>query len=450
MATKIKTSVYLPTSLVEEFDKIEFTKSERNHALRFLEILTYRSTRTHGFIDSYVEISSKYFRKVFTSKYLTWLNKLVDNNIISKNSSYYINNYSISYSINIYPNSTLSLPFLLPLFEKMSYKSVSYEYKISQKTDKEKSIKNMVIEDFKKLKMDWGKLKNLASEMINSVDIKVYRINEQIEKTNISVITFDARGKDKKPFWISRDKAIELANSRNELLIEDNGRFYICDAFFFTLRKKMAMHVSYKSSIEKMEKGIYFANRNDTNFRLDTNLTNMPSKFTDIICKENGLVQLDLCNSQFAILSNELEGKLFTEDFEAFKKHSYDGSLYNYIKEELNTKTEKEAKVMMFELMFSKEGLNSPKKIMLKSLFPSVIEEVDAYKRKTTYADFAVMLQKKESEIFIDGLWSKLKSKNIFCLTKHDSLIVKEKDEMLVRSIVEDYFNKINFKGKIR
>jgi hypothetical protein len=409
MATKIKTSVYLPASLAEEFDKIEFTKSERNHALKFLEILTYRSAKTHGFIVCYIEISSKYFRKVFNSKYLNWLNKLVDNNIISKNPSYSINNYSISYSINLYPNSNLSLPFLLPLFEKVSYKSIDYEYKISQKTTKEKNIKNMVVEDFKKLKMDWSKLKDLAIMMVNSVDTKIYKINEQIEKTSLSVITFDARGKDKKPFWISRDKAIQLAKERNELLIEDNGKFYICDTFFFNLRKKMAMHMSYKSSIDKMEKGIYFANRNNTNFRLDTNITNMPSSFTDMICKDNGLIQLDLCNAQFAILSAELEGKLSTKDFEVFKRHSYEGSLYNYIKRELKTETEKEAKTIMFELMFSKEGLNSPKKVVLKKLFPSVVSEVDKYKKETNYTDFSIMLQKKESEIFIDGLWSKLK-----------------------------------------
>ena len=59
------------------------------------------------------------------------------------------------------------------------------------------------------------------------------------------------------------------------------------------------------------------------------------------------------------------------------------------------------------------------------------------------------MLQKRESEIFIDGLWKELKKKKLFCTPKHDCLIVKEKDSERVEKIIESYFKKIKFKGKI-
>ena len=39
---------------------------------------------------------------------------------------------------------------------------------------------------------------------------------------------------------------------------------------------------------------------------------------------------------------------------------------------------------------------------------------------------------------------------NIFCLTKHDSLIVKAEDEYKVRNIIEEYFKNIEFKATIR
>ena len=447
---KTKATVYLPKHFLEKFDSIDFTKSERNHALRFIDILMYRSYKSSGFTDSYVHISSKYFRKVFNSKYLSWLNKLVKNNILDKNSSYYINNYSISYSLNLIPNTHYPLPFLLPLFNKTDYKSVSYEFKKEPKTKEQEKIKSMVIEDFKKLKVDWNTLKDLATKMIDSVDIKLYRKNEEIKRNSVNVITFDSKGKDKKPFWMSRDSAISLAKSRNELLIEDEGRYYICDSFFFTLRKKMSMYVAYKSAIEKMERGIYYAKRNDRNFRLDSNITNMSSVFTNLICESNDLIQLDLCNAQFAILSHYFEDKLSSEDFEAFKKHSYDGTLYAHIQKELSLGSEKEAKVMMFELMFSKENLNSYYKTKLKELFPSVVNEVDAFKKEFGYNEFSVMLQKKESEMFIDGLWMTIKKNNKFCMTKHDSLIIKRKDVKFVKNIINNYFNIIKFNGTIK
>ena len=99
--------------------------------------------------------------------------------------------------------------------------------------------------------------------------------------------------------------------------------------------------------------------------------------------------------------------------------------------------------------MFSKEDLRSNLKTKLKTLFPSVVDIVDEYKRENGYATFSVMLQKRESEIFIDGLWKKIKSAKIFCTPKHDCLIVKRKDADKVEKIINEYFNKIKFKGKI-
>jgi hypothetical protein len=55
------------------------------------------------------------------------------------------------------------------------------------------------------------------------------------------------------------------------------------------------------------------------------------------------------------------------------------------------------------------------------------------------------MLQLKESNIFIDGILRLIKTKKIFCLTKHDSLIVKENDMDMVLKMAQEFFNKIDF-----
>ena len=71
---------------------------------------------------------------------------------------------------------------------------------------------------------------------------------------------------------------------------------------------------------------------------------------------------------------------------------------------------------------------------------------------KEKYGDnqFAIMLQKKEAEIFIDNLYVMIREEDIFCLTKHDSLIVKSCDEFKVRNIIEEYFKNVEFKATIR
>ena len=88
MTKTINTFVTLPPQLIDDFEKIEFSKAERNHALKFIDNLMKRSYREFGMIDCFVETPSNYFRKVFTTNYLSWLNKLLTSQIIYSNNSY--------------------------------------------------------------------------------------------------------------------------------------------------------------------------------------------------------------------------------------------------------------------------------------------------------------------------------------------------------------------------
>ena len=444
MTKTINTFVTLPPQLIEDFEKLEFSKSERNHALKFIDNLMKRSYREFGMIDCFVETPSNYFRKVFTTRYLSWLNKLLNAKIINSNNSYsnsISNIYSKSYSINTKYTTT---PIMLLLFDEKPLKSIPYTFKINKETEDEKINFEKVVEDLTVIKADRKILMSLASVEIEKVKIEDFKRNENVSRDSFNV-TF---GNDKK-YWMSKEKAIEKSIELNKTLIQDETKFYIVDEYEFILRKKTAMLQSYQDAINKLVTKKFYGKRNSTNNRLDTNLTNMAKVLTNEVCLENNLVQFDLCNSQFSILSNLLEDKLKTNDFEAFKNHSYNGTLYEYIMEKLSLESRYEAKKMMFELMFSKEDYRSPLKAKLKTIFPSVVQTVDEYKKENGYNKFSIMLQQRESEIFIDGLWKELKKKKMFCTPKHDCLIVKEKDAERVEKIIKDYFTKIGFKGKI-
>ena len=308
-------------------------------------------------------------------------------------------------------------------------------------------MQSIVKEDLKNLKMDWKKLLSLAYSEIEKVNLKMYKVNQEIEMDSMYV-TFRDWSKEHK-YWMKKEVAISKANELGRLLIEDEGRYYISDEYEFILRKKTAMYQSYQTSILRMDKGIFYGSRNITNNRLDTNITNLSKLLTDEICKENNLVQFDLANSQFAILSDVLNGKIESEDFTEFQRQSYKGELYEYMMQKIGVPDRERAKKMMFELMFSKEGNKTELKQKLKEIFPTVVKYVDEYKHKNGYKEFSIMLQKRESEIFIDGLYSKIKKQKLFCLTKHDSLIVRKSDELVVENLIRDYFSHIKFNGKI-
>ena len=55
-----------------------------------------------------------------------------------------------------------------------------------------------------------------------------------------------------------------------------------------------------------------------------------------------------------------------------------------------------------------------------------------------------------EKLVEVDNLYVMIREEDIFCLTKHDSLIVKSCDEFKVRNIIEEYFKNIEFKATIR
>lgn len=438
----IKTFAVLPRLLLEDLNKINFTKAEKNHALKFLDGLMKRSYREFKMIDEFVETPMNYFRKSFTTQYLKWLNKLINSNIITVDNSYSnIYNYSKSYSIN---KTYTSPPIMSLLFDRNSLKSVAYEFKVKNKTKEDLEIYNNVYKDLNILDVDEESLLGILDEELNKINIENYKFNEDILSENVNV-NF---GKNRR-YWMTKEKAILKSKEIGKTLIEDGNKHYILTKEEFIIRKKNAVSQSYKDSISKLSNKKIYANRNITNNRLDTNITNMPKCITDKICKDNNLIQFDLCNAQFAILSDFLEDSLFTADFNTFKDQAYNGTLYEFLMESLNIKERKRAKVMMFELMFSKENFNSNLKKQLKTIFPSVVEIVDRYKKENGYDKFSIMLQKRESEIFIDGIWKKLKSKNKFCITKHDALIVKQKDKDFVEELIKSHFEKIGFKGKI-
>ena len=444
MIVKTKTKATLPAKMVDDLEKIPFSQVDRNYAIKFIDNLIRRSYRETGMMDNFVETPSKYLRKAFNKRYFSWLEQLISENIIEVDNSYSTytsNTYSKSYSIHSkYTHSTI----MWPAFEKQALKSISYVLKTEEKMDDEKRVFLNVFNDLKSLKLDRGLLYDLASKELEKVVIENYNVNEQIDRDTVNVIF-----KGKKRYWMKRDEAIKVATESCKALIQDKSMFYVIHPVEFILKKKTAIFQAYMDAVNKLVDGHFYGKRNTTNNRLDSNITNLAKALTNEVCRQNDLIQIDLCNSQFAIFSyifKDLEGN---EDFKIFRDKATSGTLYEYIAEQMGLENRSLAKTTMFELMFSKEDFKSERKEKLKSIFPSVVNAVDNYKRVNGYKEFSILLQKTESKIFIDGLWSKVKSKKLFCLSKHDSLIVKRENKEDVLKLVKTYFDSITFVGKL-
>jgi hypothetical protein len=170
---------------------------------------------------------------------------------------------------------------------------------------------------------------------------------------------------------------------------------------------------------------------------------------------DNDLVNIDLSNSQFAILSMLLRKRDLqqTEDVLRFYKLSEEGKLYEYIAEQFKEEglTRKDAKKMMFETAFGyvngKDQYGYKEKFAF--LFPTVHAWIKQFKLNHGDAQFPVWLQRTEANIFIDGIKTLLIDADIKHTTIHDSVMCHRKDVEAALEIVNLVFEEHQLRAKV-
>jgi hypothetical protein len=264
-----------------------------------------------------------------------------------------------------------------------------------------------------------------------------------------------------------------------------------------------------------LSEGMYsFPKRNDTNYRLNHILTNLPGRYFKYLRMEGEpLVEIDMRNSQFTLLANlmsypykySLKGlrndihsdstylskdiepifstevgvkvylKLlhsFQKDVSLFKEYCYEGELYDKMVEELSMPRE-DVKTMFMKFLFGRLG-DSPIELKFKESYPNVmniIKEIKKHfvriyketkdedllnllknKKKSRHRGgmdyLSILLQRIESNIFIDHVYENLVIAGLPTLTKHDSVICKESDLENVERVMRSTLDGILGEGK--
>ena len=198
-------------------------------------------------------------------------------------------------------------------------------------------------------------------------------------------------------------------------------------------------------SIDKgrLNKSLRFS-RNNTNNRLDTNLTNMASDLKPFIVGWKDMVYLDLKNSQ-PVLFNTVLKELYEKgssalqfEIDKYRKATFAGKWY----EELMTifKEDRDScKEIWMCVAYSQNKSYQNYKKPFKKAYPEIYKIIESIK-SSDYKNFAISLQKLESEIFIDKICKELVDKGIIPYTVHDALIVDKKDKDRTLKIMEEVF----------
>jgi hypothetical protein len=247
-----------------------------------------------------------------------------------------------------------------------------------------------------------------------------------------------------------------------------------------------------QKNIQKPQRKFYYSlavynfsnkrfNRNQTNFRLDTNLTNLPKVLREFVFNEN-YVCLDLKNSQIIfllfiieLLSNTIitiptfnsgtvkflnikqtvgitalkkiqkitEKRNFAKNgyFLKFKNLCLTGNFYQYFAP-LFKKSVPETKNLIFKIMFSKSKDYAKFKEICRNEFEDIFKIMELIKSRK-HNTLSNTLSKLESYVFLDVICKKLVESGIIPFTIHDCIIVAKQHQKQALDIIKDSFKEL-------
>ena len=386
---KLTAYTYFPPALVEAIDALPLTRIQRYNALHMVDLIAKRSRNVYGVDTQFYPFPTAYIKQVFTEKYTRTLNPLKEAGIIICNQKYDF------------------------------FHHVCYQYRVNPalyRTDA----------DYEKVKYQYSIPGNWREENIIKEDEEGTVVVEQVKNTTA----------------YHQEHTMTLRSLRLDIPGLMDLATEKMDKYKDEPQKRQNIQKYWLSAIHNLEKGAWYARRNTNNFRLDTNFTNMPGVMKDKIMADNGMVSLDLSNSQFAFLYTLIKRSgAEGEDIEEFGNLVANGKLYDYIAL-IKGITRAEAKKMMFEVNFGRHYHQTINKEMFRELFPSVHTWIVQRKIADGYKEVALMLQRFEAKVFIDQIKQELMDCGILHFTVHDSVSCKAKDAPVVLEIMKEILAK--------
>jgi hypothetical protein len=124
-------------------------------------------------------------------------------------------------------------------------------------------------------------------------------INQKITDQYV-YITFN-----KERYRYSLPNALQLAQENNLDLIQYKDKCYIDNPASFIEHKTKQLQINYCQSLFNINNKLFYCDRNNTNNRLDYNLTGLKKElFEYLLFDGEKLVELDIANAQFAIAAH--------------------------------------------------------------------------------------------------------------------------------------------------
>jgi hypothetical protein len=219
---------------------------------------------------------------------------------------------------------------------------------------------------------------------------------------------------------------------RLSLIINDKGK---------ALSDILHRYMVYTTRINAINDGFLFFKRNETNGRLDTNLTSLPSFLRPYIISTENLVNVDIRNSQPYFLYTLIRRCPDIPDNELalYGDLVVNGKFYEYMVEHYKittgySRTRPQLKDMLYKIFFSKIESYASYKHFFGSLFPSIMSYINKTNEER-HNTLAIQLQTMESSTILDVIMPLLEANNIRPYTIHDSFVCTESESLELKNL---------------
>jgi hypothetical protein len=459
----------IPEKLVKAIDNLKLKKNAKNQAYSFIDYLMeqYLYDKDNLKYTEYISIPSQTLRKdLFTKDYYeSFMKPLCKKEIIERYPFHFPKDGSkgkcFGYKINM---RYLDFNALI---------SVDYkQYKNRKAKSKPVNQLQWVIEDLKQLDFDTQSMINYTVNF--DIDSFVER-NDEIKDDQVEVVM----NRSGKTFPVVSSMEKVRADVKKSVVSKDiikyKGEIYIEPYHKFKKRKETCKKLALFYAISRIESQDFYASRNETNNRLDTNLTNLDKVFFEnsfIKLDGEDLSEIDLKNAQPTLLCYILRTfndpnhplkpiisnyqfptlELSNSDVQNFMEYASSGLLYEKIGKIGNWERSVSKKIFL-RIMFSKPNRNFSHKTLLASRFPSIIQWMNDFKKlnsgSSSDSPLSDLLQKMESATFIDDVYYTLKEEGYHVFSKHDCILCKESDREKVKQRMVEILDKYGFMYKL-
>ena len=399
-----KVKRYIPSLVYDKLKEIHYKNIDQLYVVcdMIFRSSIYKKEDT-DYSNKFIDIPSYYFRDIISSSKSLSESKqfLIDNDIIKCD-----NHYSkeagkcLGYRFN---------ENYISLLKEVSISNLPIKKRIIKNKNKrteesKKSLKKYKEHFLNNFKIDYNKA---LAHLNNWYDLSIDKLNDK-NSNSLGVVKTTK----------FMEEYVKIVNKYNSIFI----------------------------SLSAINDGELYFKKNKTNGRVDSNLTSLKSEYKQFILTDKQLYSIDIVNSQPYILSLLLDDVQDKEEVQKYKDWTSMGQFYENFSRSVYSRTGKEItrseiKKMMFCIFYSKNTSFCKQKGVFTDIFPSIMKYIES-KKKTKHNQFAIDMQKAESDMCIDIIAKELDDKGITYFTIHDSFIVDKKDIYETKQSIFNNFNK--------